>query len=300
MSREVEECIAAVAARQHGAVTYRQLLEAGVSPAGVARRLASGRLRRLYHGVYLAALNPLARTREMAAVLASGAAAVLSDFSAAAVWGFGWPSEEPVDVTAPTTRGRHPGVRLHRRRLLPEEWSPTEGIPTTTPARTLLDLATTLDARSLEPAVARAERAGLITRTALLALLERKRGRAGAPTLRAVLAAAGGPALTRSAAEAGFLALVRKARLPAPEANARVGQYEVDFLWRAAGLAVEVDGFHYHSSRSSFEADRRKDAQLVAGGIAVLRLTWRQITQEPLVAVRDLAQALLHADVKKR
>ncbi len=302
MSREVEERIAAAAERQYGALTYRQLLEAGVSPAGVARRLASGRLRRLHHGVYLAALNPLARTREMAAVLASGPAAVLSDFSAAAVLGFGSRSvsaDEPVDVTAPTDR-HQPGIRLHRRKLLRAEWTLAQGIPITTPARTLLDLATVLKAGALEAALARAERAGLTTREALSALLERKRGRRGAPALRAVLEAPGGPALTRSAAEAAFLMLVRNARLPLPESNVAVGPYEIDFLWRAAGLGVEVDGFRYHSSRSSFEGDRRRDAQLMAAGIVVLRLTWRQIKQEPFATVAQLAQALAHASAKRR
>lgn len=63
---------------------------------------------------------------------------------------------------------------------------------------------------------------------------------------------------------------------------------------------VEVDGFRYHSSRLSFETDQRRDARLLAAGIAVLRLTWRQITQEPFVTVRDLSQALLHAEAKRR
>ncbi len=305
MSREVETRIAAVAARQYGVVTYRQLLEAGASPAGVARRLAAGRLSRLHHGVYLAALNPVERTREMAAVLASGPTAVLSDSSAAGVLGFGLrttelPADREVEVTASQNRGHHAGIRLHRRRLLRGEWTVEAGIPITTPERTLLDLATRLDAPVLEAAVARAEREGLITRAALSALVERKRGRAGAAGLRKALSVAGGPALTRSAAEAEFLALVRKAGLPLPRSNVRVGPYEIDFLWRAAGLAVEVDGFRYHSSLSSFEGDHRRDAYLMAEGIAVLRLTWRQITRQPLVTVAQLAQALAHASVRRK
>ena len=110
-----------------------------------------------------------------------------------------------------------------------------------------------------------------------------------------MLASPGGPALTRSEAEQKLLTLIRDARLPAPECNVSMGRYEVDFLWRSAGIAVEVDGFGYHSSRPRFEGDRRKDAELLAAGITVLRLTWRQITQEPLATAVQLGQALARA-----
>lgn len=78
--------------------------------------------------------------------------------------------------------------------------------------------------------------------------------------------------------------------------NVSVGPYEIDFFWRAARIAVEVDGFRYHSSWSRFEGDRRRDARLLASGIAVLRLSWRQITGEPLRTLAQLMQALAHAD----
>jgi very-short-patch-repair endonuclease len=297
-AREVDERIAAAAARQHGVVSCRQLLDVGLTPAAVGRRLRSGRMRALHRGVYLAIPFPLPRTREMAAVLAGAPGAVLSHVSAAALWGLRACSEasSPVDVTATGNRGRRPGIRLHRAdRLADEDRAMQDGIPVTTPARTIVDLAAVLGTRELEGVVARAEREGLVGPEELWARLARSRGRPGRRALGAVLARPGGPALTRSEAEEKLLTLIRDARLQAPECNVGMGRYEVDFLWRSAGIAVEVDGFSYHSSRPRFEGDRRKDVELLAAGITVLRLTWRQITQEPLATAVQLGQALARA-----
>jgi very-short-patch-repair endonuclease len=101
-----------------------------------------------------------------------------------------------------------------------------------------------------------------------------------------------GAALTRSEAESRFLDLVRQARLPEPSANHRVEGMEVDFYWRRARLVVEVDGFAFHGSVRAFEADRRRDARLVAAGLRVLRVTWRQLTGEPLAVIARVAMVL--------
>lgn len=299
MSREVEDRIAAVARGQHGVITRRQLGEAGLSGSMVDRRVRAGRLEPLHRGVYL--VGPLAPpgAREIAAVLASGPGAVLSHLTAAPLWGLREASDagEPVDVTIPgANRGRRPGIRMHRVvRLDIDEHTVLDGIPITIPGRTLVDVAGVVGVRELERAVARAEREGLVTREALSALLLRYPRRPGTPALRMIADAQAGPALTRSAAEAEFLALVRQAGLPVPEANVAVGPYEIDFLWRAQGIAVEVDGFHHHSSRPRFEGDRRKDAWLLAGGIKVLRLSWRQIVDGAMATAVHVAQALAHA-----
>ena len=112
----------------------------------------------------------------------------------------------------------------------------------------------------------------------------------GAAALKAAIRT--DPALTRSEAERRLLELVRAARLPKPEANARLLGWEVDLVWRDARLVVEVDGYAFHSSRSSFERDRRKDAELIAAGYRVLRFTWRQIADEPAAVIAILAAAL--------
>lgn len=176
-----------------------------------------------------------------------------------------------------------------------DERTSLRGIPITASGRTLVDLASVIGCRDLERAVARAERERLIDGEELPALIARYKGRPGAPMLRAVLAAGSGPLLTRSEAEAEFLMLVRKARLPTPEANVAIEGFEIDFLWRAEGIAVEVDGYRYHSSRPRFESDRRRMTYLAAHGISVISLTWRQIVDEGMATAVQLGQALLRA-----
>jgi very-short-patch-repair endonuclease len=198
-----------------------------------------------------------------------------------------------LDVTTDgPNRGRRPGIRVHRARLAPDERALRSGIPVTSIGRTLLDLAGILGQRELELAVAQAEREELIARSEVEALLERHRGRIGAPALRGVLALEGGPALTRSEAESRFLELVRKAALPVPSTNVVVGPYEIDFLWRDAGVAVEIDGFRYHRSRPRFEGDRRRDAWLAAHGVGVIRISWRQIENQPVATAVQIGQIL--------
>jgi very-short-patch-repair endonuclease len=100
------------------------------------------------------------------------------------------------------------------------------------------------------------------------------------------------PGFTRSEAERLALDLIRRAGLPAPETNQRVEGFEVDLLWRGHNLIVEIDGWAYHSMRSSFEHDRRRDQRLITAGWRVIRVTWRQLTQRPEAIVATLATAL--------
>jgi very-short-patch-repair endonuclease len=238
----------------------------------------------------------------MAAVLASGPDAVVSHESAGALWGL-LPSErekEPVHVTTMgADRGRRPGICPHRVAVLPDtERAFVVGVPVTSPARTLVDLAVRLRPRRLEQAMAEAERRDLTDRTEVAALLDCGPLRKGATTLRSLLAIENRPAFTRSSAEERFLALTRKGGLPVPAVNEKVGTTEVDFLWRSEGVTVEVDGFAYHSSRGTFEKDRRRDARLAARGFQVVRVTWRQLTEEPHSVLVRLAQILALARAK--
>ena len=86
--------------------------------------------------------------------------------------------------------------------------------------------------------------------------------------------------------------MIRAARLPAPETNVQLHGFEVDLLWRDQKLVVEIDGYAFHSTRRSFERDRRKDRELGAKGYRVLRLTWRELTDEPEATVAAVAAAL--------
>ncbi len=288
------------AARQHGVVARAQLREAGWTVGRIDHLVRCGRLRPLFPGVYLlgALAGPLEPrlARVMAAVLASGTGAAVSHRTAAELWGL-LPSHSPptpVELVIPgRDRGRAEGLVPHRvRSILPADVTRLEGIPVTTPARTLLDLALRLRPRQLEQAVAEGERRGRLDPTDLEAALARHAGRAGTRAVRALLAGATGPAFTRSEAEERLLALIRKGGLSPPVTNARLGGMEVDVLWRAEGVVVEVDGFAHHRSRHSFEADRLRDARLSAMGLRVVRVTWRQLVDEPTRVLVRLAQVL--------
>lgn len=177
--------------------------------------------------------------------------------------------------------------------LRDDEVTTFEGIPVTTPARTILDLAGSLGARELEAMVARAERKGLATREEVAALVARYPRRPGTRALRALLARGEAPALTRSKPEAEILNLTRTAQLPTPRTNVLLCGHEVDFLFPEARVVFEVDGFAYHSSRASFEADCRRDGLLEAAGYRVIRVTWRQIRNERDAVLVRLGQALI-------
>lgn len=284
-----------LAARQHGVVGRSQLLAAGVSAGAIDHRRRKGTLRPVHRGVYDASPVAGRYQREMAALLACGPRAALSDRTAACVWGIAAASERdaPVEVTAPrTVRGPASGVMLHRRAVNPDEIVRRHGLALTTPARTILDLASSLDPHGLERAFARALRRDLVTCDAVRSVLHRHPRRRGCAVLRALLDDAADPALTRSEAEAQLLALLRKAGVPRPRTNAVVGGLEVDFLWPDHGTVVEVDGFAYHSHRSAFENDRQRDLLLAGQGLTVIRVTWRQIQNQPYRLVARLCMAL--------
>jgi very-short-patch-repair endonuclease len=232
----------------------------------------------------------------MAAVLACGPRALVSHGSAAWLWEAGERpgGSSPVDVTVPRdVRVRRAGIRVHRATTLAAEDATTvDGIPITTPARTLVDLAAVLSARELERAVARAERRRLVTGDQLSALVAAHRGRPGIATLSRVIAQEGGVAFTRSRLESLFADAVRRFGLPVPAFNQRVAGHELDCYWPDARMAVELDGAAYHASWKSHENDRRRDADLSAAGIHVVRVTWRQLIHDTERTMVRIAQAL--------
>jgi very-short-patch-repair endonuclease len=268
-----DRAIAELAARQRGVVTTAQLDAAGIGRRGVAHRVAHGRLTRVLRGVYRVGPVEAPFAREMAAVLATGG--VLSHHSAAMVWGLRPLHDGPVHVTVRTGTRNRAGVRTHRSPSL--NAAVHQGLPLTTAARTLNDLAPALRPAELDRAVEEAQIRGLVTAREL-------RGRAAAASAE--------PQLTRSEAERRLLKLIERARLPRPATNVRVAGWEVDALWPPERLIVEVDGYAYHGNRAAFERDRRKDAALVAAGYTVIRVTWRQLEDEPLAVVALLARLI--------
>jgi very-short-patch-repair endonuclease len=296
----VERTIAALAARQKRVIARRQLFELGMSPSAIDYRIKVGRLRAVFRGVYLTGYGPLPdRARDLAAALAYAPDAVVSHRSAGALWRVIEPlPRAAIDITIRHGRGHgrgQPGIRLHRvRELRANEIRRLDGIPLTSPARTLVDLATDLPLRQLEQAFAEAQARRLVSKSALLHLLNRHRGRPGTAALRGLVEGSA-PTLTRSEAEERLLALIRRAGLSQPKVNAQLGPYEVDFLWREQRLIVEIDGFAFHSSRIAFERDRARDAQLQARGWRVVRITWRQLVHEPERVVATVASLLANA-----
>ena len=319
----LEGLVDRIAGRQHGILTLDQLREAGLTRQMVRHRVRKGRLTRLHRGVYRVGPPLSERADEMAAVLACGPRAVLSHRSAAALWelfpspGRGRsPASMPVEVSVfRSDRGvAAPGILAHRVTTLgPEDQTTRQGIPVTTPTRTLLDLASLaarrpgsanrdplppVACRDVERAVATAEREGLASLASLRAHLAASPRWPGSVLLREILDRDGGPAFTRSEAERRILEMVRSAHLPPPRTNVRVGRYEVDVLWKTVGLAIEVDGYAFHASRDRFEGDRIRDAELAAQGILVIRVTWRQIRDEPMAVLGRVARALGRAEAQ--
>jgi len=295
--------IEALAARQHGVVSRAQILAMGLSSAAIGRRVESGRLRPLHSGVY--GVGPLEGSHaiEMAAVLAAGPSAVLSHASALRAWKLlGGGPRRPVHVTVPGRWARRrPGIVFHRTRSLDDaERTVLGGVPITAPLRTLVDAAGTLGSRELERALASAERMGLVTVEEWAELDKRYRGRRGMTLLRALVRPEADRAFTRSEAEERCLALLRSAGLPPPHTNVPVGPYELDFFWGDVNVAVEVDGWAFHGTRAQFENDRRKDNWLRGRGVEVVRLTWRQITREPVASAVQVGQALALARFRRR
>ena len=150
-----------------------------------------------------------------------------------------------------------------------------DGIPVSTLPWTLLDLAASLPQRALERAIAQADIQHLLDLSSLDALVGAHRRRPGAARLRQALRAPA--ARTRSELEEHLLAICREHHLPIPHTNAHVEGLEVDFLFAAARLVVETDGWAFHRTRRAFERDRERDAALTRAGYTTLRLTHRQL-----------------------
>jgi very-short-patch-repair endonuclease len=304
-SPPLDRALAELAGRQWGVVSLAQLQALGLGARAVQQRAAAGRLHRVYRGVYAVGHRALrVEGRRLAAVLACGPGAVLSHSSAAAHWGLLHTAAARVDVTAP--RGRHGarGIRLHRTRSLDARDTTThDGIPITTVARTLLDVAATTQPHHLERALAQAEHLRLYDHRAITDVLARANGHRGRAALKQ--ATAREPNWTASDLEAHFLKLVRDAGLPEPFANHPLnapdhGHCRPDFHWPAHRIIVETDGWETHGTRAAFKADRRKDAALSAAGWHVLRFSWDDVRYEPATVIRRLRATLYNPAIASR
>ncbi len=267
--------MAELAARQHGVVARRQLMQLGFDAGAIKYRTGLGRLHPLHRGVYAVGHAKLTvHGKWMAAVLACGPGAVLSHRSAAALWEL---ITAPAKIDVIGSGNRRNGMQLHRTRSLPREDRAVHlGIPVTSVTRTILDL----KGRYLKYAVEQADRQGLVD----FGQLQRR----ATGELKRMLAKYTEPPDTRSPLEQRFFELCRTAGLPLPSMNATVGGFVVDAFWPDRRVVVELDSWKFHKSREQFERDRERDAVLQLAGHRVLRLTDRRLDQERETVLREL------------
>jgi Transcriptional regulator, AbiEi antitoxin len=278
----VEEVLARIARRQHGVVTRKQLLDAGVTSDEIRWRLREGSLIRVHRGVYRVGHRaPSIEARYHAAVLACGEGAVLSGKAAGLLKG----SAPPPEVTAPKKR-KVKGVRTRHARRREAEATTRHGIPTTTVPRTLVDLASLLPL----PDLARAcHEAGVLHGTTprqVEQVLEKRLNTPGATKLRKVMQ--GDVHVTLSALERRFLERLRENRLPLPTTNKSAGGRRVDCRWPEHRLTVELDSYRYHRSRHAWELDRRREREARARGDEFRRYTHDDVFEQPKAMLAEL------------
>jgi very-short-patch-repair endonuclease len=292
---EVDAAIAEVAREQYGVVSRRQLLELGVGEDAIQHRLAIGRLHLLHHGVYSVGHQVVPREGLwLGAVFAVGKSAVLSHYSAAALWMIRPNSRSIIDVTAPWKSRTWDGIRRHHKALPADEITIEEGIPVTTVPRTIFDLAATEPTDTVENLLREAEYRQLSDRLSLPDLIERYRGRRGVCKVRLALERLKEEPVgrKRSPLEERFAPFLRQYRLLLPRFNDWIfldeERYQVDCHWPDLRQIIELDGWEGHSTRSAFREDRTRDRRLSAAGYTVTRLTWNQLEDEPEVIASDL------------
>jgi very-short-patch-repair endonuclease len=281
-----EGALAALAGRQHGVVSVEQLRGLGFTKQAVGRLVERHRLLPLHRGAYAVGHTALTvDARRMAAVLACGPGALLSHRAAASARGL-ISSAPALEVTVARGRKPRPGIVVHRSRLVhDEDRSNVRGIPTTSVARTIVDLADGLAEERLARAVHEAEVQRVFDLAAIERTLARLPGRSGRHKLRRVLDAYR-PELQflRSDAERKLKRLCEKHQLPQPQFNVNVSGFEVDAYWADVDVAVEVDGAQVHHTRRAFHDDRARDRRLASRGTRVVRLTWRDLREEAALA----------------
>jgi len=283
--------MARLGSESHGVVTRPLLLREGVTDAEIKWRLHSGALLREYPGVYRVGHRaPSIESRYLAAVLACGDGALLSGRAAGHLLGLLRGTAPPPEVTAPTERRLHGLATRRSRRIDPREATTARGIPVTTVARTLVDLAAVLEPGDLARAC---HEAGVRYGTAparVEEVLDRRRGSPGAGKLRRILH--GEVRVTLSKLERQFLARLKEARLPLPETNRVAGGRRVDCRWPGQRLTVELDSYRYHHTRHAWEQDRAREREARTRGDEFRRFTYADVFEAPRYMLTELRRLL--------
>ncbi len=277
-----------------------QLLELGLSKGGIEWRLGNGSMVVRYPGVY--ALAPARYDPQAliaAAVLAGGPTAVASHASAAWLWGFVARLEPPLEISLPRGDRRPRHILAHRcPSLQPRDVTRQRGVPTTTPARTALDIAPTLNKKQLTRLVNDQVRSGYLKAATLRDLLERNPRHPGTKLLRPFAENPTNP--TNSPFEDDFLAFVQKYGLPQPEINFPFNGRKLDAFFPEHGVIVELDGWDFHKDHEAFEEDRERDADHLDHGLITVRITKPRFTAQPDHEAARLKRILRRAAAAKR
>jgi very-short-patch-repair endonuclease len=290
------------AGEQHGVFTHADVAEAGLSASAITRRVRAGVWVRVLPGVYrLGGTEPTARTDAMAAVLWAGEGSLISHATAAGAWGIeGVRAHKPELWVPEGHRKRSSLVAVHRgTRLDRADRVVLDGVPITSPTRTLIDVSGRLEDDALLAAMESAFRSGGVTPARLAARLEALRtpGRVGAGRLEALLAARpAGAAALESRHEAAVWGLLVRSGLPRPERQHWVvaggNRYRLDFAWPLHMVAVECKGFAFHGGREHFEPGELRTADLISAGWRVVPVTWKHAHTSPDRSVERLTQTL--------
>jgi very-short-patch-repair endonuclease len=287
-----DRIVASIAGRQHGVVARRQLLAAGISARWIEQRLGKGLLIQAYRGVYrVGHAAPSMEAAYMAAVLACGDGSVLRGRAAACLLGLirSHPAPAP-EVSAPKQR-QIARIETRFERGGSRDRTTWKGIPVTTPARTIVDLAAVVSAGELARIVHEAGIRHGTTPEEIAEVLQRRPTSRGAATLREILFGDQGKLLSKL--ERAFIRLLKSAELPLPVTNRLAGGRLVDCRWPDQKLTVELDGYRYHRSRHAWERDRQREREAYARGDQFRRYTWGDVVERPEPSLRELRAVLM-------
>jgi very-short-patch-repair endonuclease len=283
--------IAQLAAANHGVVTRRELLGAGLSSVQVRRRVEKGALIPVHRGVYrVGHCAPSVEATYMAAVRAGGEGALLGRRAAAYLHGLVKGRPPKPELITPTQR-RIAGVSTtHCRNLSARDAAIVRGIPVTTVPRTLVDLAAVLPQAELARACHEAGVSHRTTPADVEAVLARRPNAPGAKKLRRIMR--GDERVTLSALERAFLRRLEANGLSPPETNQPAGGRRVDCRWPDKRLTVELDGYRFHNTRHSWEQDRRREREARARGDEFRRYTYGDVFEQPRSMLAELRKLL--------
>lgn len=292
---------------QHGLITRRQALAAGCTPRQIERLVGNGTFEVAHAGLYRAAASTVTRQQALLFPCLATGDGVLSHRTAAELAGGRLPDYDRTELVELTVRRERlwhlPGTMFHRSRdLTAAQITRIDGLPVTTPTRTLVDLGQVVGWTTVRSTFDQFRIAGLVTfesTRAALALHSRK-GRRGCGALRRVIDEWGPvDAPVESVLEAALLRLCRDHDLPLPTAQVevRVGgrTRRLDFAYPDLRLAIEVDGYATHATTERFEDDRARRNELMLAGWTVLHFTWTMVVHDPAGVARQIRAALAGA-----